>query len=108
MLAARYAGPTAFFDLEDPRDIARLSDPMLALADLRGMTPEALEALRGSGLESPAAIVEAGRLRLGEVLASPEQADEVFAAAQEWTANRASSTAPPTGEVAPAAETESA
>ena len=29
-------GPTAFFDLEDPRDLARLSDPMLALADLRG------------------------------------------------------------------------
>jgi predicted AAA+ superfamily ATPase len=37
MLAARSAAPTAFFDLEDPRDIARLSDPMLALADLRGL-----------------------------------------------------------------------
>ena len=36
-LAGRYAGSTAFFDLEDPRDIARLSDPMLALADVRGL-----------------------------------------------------------------------
>jgi hypothetical protein len=74
------------------------------------MTPEALEALHGSGLESPGAVVEAGRQRLGEVLPSPEQADEVFAAAQESVANRASSTASPTGEAAPApaAETESA
>lgn len=36
-LAAGYPGRSAFFDLEDPRDIARLSDPMLALADLRGL-----------------------------------------------------------------------
>src|SRR3954467_4741291 len=36
-LAAGFAGRTAFFDLEDPRDLARLSDPMLALADLRGL-----------------------------------------------------------------------
>src|SRR6266852_4232731 len=77
--------------------------PATALADLRGMTPEALEALRGNGLESPGAIVEAGRQRLGEVLPSPEQADEVFAAAQEWAASRVSSTASPSGEVAPAA-----
>src|SRR5207244_6845057 len=59
--------------------------PGVALAELRGMTPDALEALRGGGLDSPDAIVGAGRQRLGEVLASPEQADEVFAAAQEWT-----------------------
>jgi N utilization substance protein A len=50
-----------------------------------GMTPQALEALRGGGLESPDAIVGAGRQRLGELLTSPEQADEVFAAAHEWT-----------------------
>jgi predicted AAA+ superfamily ATPase len=30
-------GPTAFFDLENPRDAARLSDPMLALESLRGL-----------------------------------------------------------------------
>jgi transcription termination/antitermination protein NusA len=59
------------------------------LAELRGMTPEALQALREGGLESPAAIVEAGRQRLGEVLASAEQADEVFAAAQESAATEA-------------------
>jgi len=36
-LAQRYTGPIAFFDLEDPRDVARLADPMLALGDLRGL-----------------------------------------------------------------------
>ena len=36
-VVAGLAGPAAFFDLEDPRDLARLSDPMLALADLRGL-----------------------------------------------------------------------
>ena len=108
-LAAKLTGMRIDIKSESELETER-SQPAsaMALADLRGMTPEALEALRGSGLESPGAIVEAGRPRLGEVLASPEQADEVFAAAQEWAASRASSTAPPTGEVAPAAETESA
>ena len=43
-----------FFDLEDPRDIAKLEDPMLALADARGLVvldeiqrrPELFPALR--------------------------------------------------------------
>jgi len=30
-------GPTSFFDLEDPRDLARLDEPMLALEKLRGL-----------------------------------------------------------------------
>lgn len=29
--------PTSYFDLEDPRDLARLTDPMLALDPLRGL-----------------------------------------------------------------------
>lgn len=29
--------PTRFFDLEDPRDVAQLADPMLALANLKGL-----------------------------------------------------------------------
>lgn len=33
----RRAGRVTFFDLEDPRDLARLIDPMLALAPLRGL-----------------------------------------------------------------------
>ena len=37
VLAARRKGQTTFFDLEDPRDLARLADPMLALGDLRGL-----------------------------------------------------------------------
>lgn len=36
-VAAHWRGPTALFDLEDPRDLARLADPMLALAHRRGL-----------------------------------------------------------------------
>src|SRR5580658_3791007 len=36
-LAAQRKSTTAFFDLEDPRDLARLADPMLALGDLGGL-----------------------------------------------------------------------
>lgn len=36
-VAATWRGPTTHFDLEDPRDLARLADPTLALADLRGL-----------------------------------------------------------------------
>ncbi|HEY2030378.1 MAG TPA: ATP-binding protein [Myxococcales bacterium] len=36
-VAASFGGASSFFDLEDPRDVARLADPMLALADSRGL-----------------------------------------------------------------------
>src|SRR5437879_6279057 len=36
--AADAAGPTTFFDLENPGHLARLADPMLALQSLRGLT----------------------------------------------------------------------
>lgn len=36
-LAARRKGPTTFFDLEDPRDLAQLDEPTLALEGLRGL-----------------------------------------------------------------------
>jgi uncharacterized protein len=36
-LAARYDGPVTFFDFEDPTDLARMAEPMLALRDLRGL-----------------------------------------------------------------------
>jgi N utilization substance protein A len=90
-------------ELETERSQPAIAGP--ALAELRGMTPDALEALRGSGLDSPDAVVAAGRQRLGEVLPSPEQADEVFAAAQELAANRAAAAS---DESAPAPGTESA
>ena len=75
------------------------------LADLSGMTPDALQALRAAGLESPHAIVTAGRERLGSLLETPGQADEVFVAAEAWVARRASSPAS-AGEIAPSAGTE--
>lgn len=37
MVVARKKGPYAYFDLENPEDLARLSDPMLALKDLKGL-----------------------------------------------------------------------
>ncbi len=37
LLAAQYTGPVTSFDLEDPTDLARLAEPMLALRELRGM-----------------------------------------------------------------------
>jgi len=36
-LATGFAGDVTRFDLEDPRDVARLADPMLALAGLEGL-----------------------------------------------------------------------
>jgi transcription termination/antitermination protein NusA len=116
-LAAKLTGMRIDIKSESELETERSQGAALgaALAELRGMTPEALEALRGGGLDSPDAVVGAGRQRLGEVLASPEQADEVFAAAQEWTVARASVTEPPSAaepapadEPAPAAGTESA
>ena len=37
LAAKQYKKPVHRFDLEDPIDLARLDDPMLALADLRGL-----------------------------------------------------------------------
>jgi N utilization substance protein A len=109
-LAAKLTGMRIDIKSESELETERAQPlpPGAALAELRGMTPDALAALAGSGLDSPDAIVGAGRERLGELLTMPGQADEVFAAAQEWIAGRASSTAPPAGEVAPATGTESA
>jgi len=36
-IVARRPGPATVFDLENPEDLSRLSDPMLALKDLRGL-----------------------------------------------------------------------
>ena len=36
-LVAKTKGPSLYFDLENPEDLARLSDPMLALKELKGL-----------------------------------------------------------------------
>jgi predicted AAA+ superfamily ATPase len=36
-LVAKNRGPSSYFDLESPEDLARLADPMLALKDLKGL-----------------------------------------------------------------------
>jgi hypothetical protein len=61
-VAAVWRGPTTHFDLEDPRDLARLADPMLALARLRGLVvldevqrrPDLFAALRVLADRAPA------------------------------------------------------
>ena len=35
--ARRWGNPTSFFDLENPEDLARLQDPMVALKSLKGL-----------------------------------------------------------------------
>ncbi|MDT8394962.1 MAG: AAA family ATPase [bacterium] len=37
MIASRWSDPAHFFDLEDPADLARLQDPMLALREREGL-----------------------------------------------------------------------
>lgn len=37
MLASRWKGPVTFFDLENPGDLSRLQDPLLALENLKGL-----------------------------------------------------------------------
>jgi N utilization substance protein A len=87
-------------ELETERD--QPVSPPAGIAELRGMTQEALEALRSAGLDSPAAIVGAGRERVAELVTGSGQADEVFAAAQESLAARGASPAIAAGEPAPA------
>ena len=107
-LAAKLTGMRIDIKSESELEAERAqpSPPVGTLAALRGMTPEAAEALQASGIHSADAIVVLGRERLGELLSTPGQAEEVFAAAQESVASRPSSSAPLSGEVAPAAGTE--
>jgi transcription termination/antitermination protein NusA len=93
-------------ELEAERD--QSASPSADIAELRGMTPEALEALRTAGLDSPAAIVGAGRERVAELVTAPGQADEVYAAAQESLATRGSAPVIVPGEPTPAPGTEDA
>jgi len=60
-----------------------------SLAALGVLGPEAIDALVAEGLESPRAIVGAGRERLAGIPAIGERADEVLAAAEGWLATHA-------------------
>jgi N utilization substance protein A len=106
-LAAKLTGMRIDIKSESELESERAQPAPAALADLRGMTPEALATLREHGLDSPEAVAGAGRERLGELLGNPEQADEVFAATREWVAGRAASPAPPDAAV-PSTDTEGA
>jgi N utilization substance protein A len=93
-LAAKLTGMR--IDIKSESELETQEHPAPAggtLADLRGMTADALAILRAAGLESPEAIVAAGRERLGSLLAAPGQADELFAAAEASVASRPAPTA---------------
>src|SRR5213596_249317 len=60
-----------------------------ALAELAGVSPELVEPLVAAGLGSPAAIVKAGREKLGLVAEVGDRADRIHAAAVEWVAAHA-------------------
>jgi N utilization substance protein A len=60
-----------------------------ALAELAGVSPELVEPLVAAGLGSPAAIVRAGREKLGLVAEVGDRADRIHAAAVEWLAAHA-------------------
>jgi N utilization substance protein A len=93
-LAAKLTGMRIDIKSESELETQEHAPPAgTGLAELRGMTADAVEVLRGAGLDSPDAIVTAGRERLAGLLASPEQADEVFAAAQVSVASRRAPTA---------------
>jgi predicted AAA+ superfamily ATPase len=49
-VAARWKGPVTRFDLENPQDVTRLTDPLLALQELKGLVIIA-EPLSWSSLE---------------------------------------------------------
>ncbi len=60
-----------------------------ALAELAAVSPELVEPLVAAGLGSPAAIVRAGREKLGLVAEVGDRADRIHAAAVEWVAAHA-------------------
>jgi N utilization substance protein A len=57
-----------------------------ALAELAGLSPQAIEALVAAGLRSPTAIAQAGRERLAGIAELADQADAIYTAATQWVA----------------------
>src|SRR4051812_6161451 len=85
-VVAGFGGPTAFFDLEDPRDLARLSDPMLALADLSGLV--VLDEVQRRPELFPVLRVLADRPRGAHFLALGSASPELLRQASESLAGR--------------------
>jgi N utilization substance protein A len=71
-----------------------------------GATPEMVEALEMAGLGSPRAIVDAGPDALRALPAVADQADKIYAAAQEWLAARAQPAPEVEAPAAPGADAE--
>jgi N utilization substance protein A len=76
-------------EVEAERRPAGEAEDRAALGALPGLGPELVEALVAAGLGSPAAMVKAGREKLGFVADVGERADAIYAAAEEWVAAHA-------------------
>jgi len=63
------------------------------LTRVAGGAPEVVEALEAAGFGSPRAIVDAGREALHALPAVGDQADKIYAAAEEWIAAHAQAAA---------------
>jgi transcription termination/antitermination protein NusA len=79
-------------ELEAEKAGATQEPDRAALAELAGVDPEMIEALVTAGLNSPRAIVRAGRERLAGIAAVGERAEAVYASATQWVATRARAT----------------
>ena len=62
-------------------------DPATALRSLPGITPEQIETLEAAGLDSPRAIVAAGREKLQTLEGVGDAAETLYASAAQWVAD---------------------
>jgi N utilization substance protein A len=79
-----------------------------ALTRVAGGTPEVVEALEAAGFSSPRAIVDAGREALHALPAIGDQADKIYAAAEEWMTAHAQAAAEAAAAAAPVTAAEPA
>jgi predicted AAA+ superfamily ATPase len=85
-IARRWPAPTHHFDLEDPRDLARLADPMLALEGLRGLI--VLDEIQRRPDLFPVLRVLADRPRAPKVLVLGSASGELLRQSSESLAGR--------------------
>src|SRR5260221_14309602 len=85
-IAAAWRGPTTFFDLEDPRHLARLAEPMLALGERRGLV--VLDEIQRRPELFPVLRVLADRARGPRFLVLGSAAPELLRQASESPAGR--------------------
>ena len=111
-LAAKLTGMRIDIKSESEVEAERLPagavENRAALGALPGVGPALVEALAAAGLGSPAAIVKAGREKLGLVADVGDRADGIYAAAEEWVVAHAPAPEAPVAGGSPGASGETA